>query len=62
MRLADAVCFFPLTTTSGIAIGELVAGIMVGCEVSGGMVGRSERTDIICERRDGGSRRRSGDK
>lgn len=55
------ICFFPLTTTSGIAIGVSVVGVMVGCEVSTGMAGRSERTDIICGWQDGGSRRRSGD-
>lgn len=55
------VCFFPLTTTSGIAIGVSVVGVRIGCEVSAGMAGRSERTDISCGWQDGGSTWRSGD-
>ena len=46
-RRAEAVCFFPLTTTSGIAIDASEVGVRVGCEVSAGMGGRSERTDMI---------------
>lgn len=60
-RWAEAMCFFPLTTTSGIAIGVSEVGVRIGCEVSVGMGGRSERTDIICGWQGGGSRRRSGD-
>jgi len=56
--VAEPVGFFPLTTTSGISIDVLEAGVRVGCEVS---AGRSERTDIICGWQDGRSRRRSGD-
>lgn len=56
--MAEPVGFFPLTTTSGISIDVLEAGVRVGCEVS---AGRSERTDIICGWQDGRSRRRSGD-
>lgn len=44
--MAEVVCFLPFTTTSGIAIGELVESVRVGLDVSAGMAGRSERTDI----------------
>lgn len=58
-RLAGLAGFFPLTTTSGIAIGVSVVGVEIGCEVSTGIAGRSERTDIICGWQGGGSRKGS---
>lgn len=57
-RLVEVAGFFPLTTTSGIAIGVSVVGVGVGCDVSTGIVGRSERTDMICGWQHGGSRGR----
>jgi hypothetical protein len=56
-----AIGLLPLTTTSGTSIGVSGVGVRVGCDVSVGREGRSERTGIICGWQDGGSRRRSGD-
>ena len=58
--LAEAIGLLPLTTTSGIAIGASEVDVRVGCGASAGMVGRSERTVMICGWQGGGSRRRSG--
>lgn len=58
--LAELAGLFPLTTTSGIAIGVSVVGVEAGCEVSTGIAGRSERTDIIRGWQGGGSRKGSG--
>lgn len=58
--VAEAIGLFPLTTTSGIAIGASEVGVRAGCGVSAGMVECSERTAIIRGWQGGGSRRRSG--